>query len=331
MEPALTEILSSIPKPPSSGEARYYVRRVPGTSSHFFGWSGEGFPSLLLAAEGTIVRSPLRLAGIEVHFSIPCGIALPSGSESTKTLTAIRCSSEDSVVQGYFANVCESIIRIVGDRPTIQGVSDVVRHLIGLFQKIASPPTRSVRGLFGELYVIHISDSPATSLRAWHSAADDRFDFSLEGVRLEVKSAASRRRVHSFSLEQCMPPPGTLGILVSLFVESSGGGLSLLGLMQRIEYQLAGSDDLIMKLHSVIAETLGSATTSSLPMRFDEELAQSSIEFYELESIPAIRGCVPSEVSNVRFQADISNASAADRVSLISQNRVAFALLPANP
>lgn len=332
MRASFSGILASIPEPPASqpgDEPRYHVRSIPEAPAHFFGRDSGGFPCLLLAASDTSAKAPVRLAGIEVRFAFPCRIALSDGQVTTETLTTVLCTSKDPVVQGYFAHVCETIVRIVGPQPTLQQVIDAVRRLVDLFQRLARPSSRSVIGLFGELYVIHVSTSPVTTVRAWRSTIDDRFDFSIGDIRLEVKASSTRQRAHSFSLEQCAPPPATLGVLISLFIETSGGGLSLLELVERIERQLDGDVDLILKLQETVAEGLGAAATTALPMRFDEDLARSSLQVYELEAIPAVRDGVPGEVSQVRFRSDISRTPVADVAALIAQHQQARALLPA--
>lgn len=332
MRAILSRLLESIPTPPPSqpgDEPRYHVRPIPNTTAHYFGRDNGGLPCLLLASRDTSAKAPVRLAGIEVRFAIPCRIALSDGLEATETLTTVICTSQDPVVQNYFAHVCETIVRIVGARPTLQQVIEAVRRLVDLFQRLARPSSRSITGLFGELIAIHVSKSPATAVQAWRSTIDDRFDFSIGDIRLEVKASSTRQRAHSFSLEQCEPPPATLGVLISLFVETSGGGLSLLELVERIEGQLDGDVDLILKLQETVAEGLGATAATALPMRFDEDLARSSLQVYELEAIPAIRNGVPGEVSQVRFRSDISRTPVADVAALIAQHQQARALLPA--
>ena len=331
MQASLNEILASIPSPTPlrpGANPKYHVTPIPEANAHFFGRDSSGFPCLLLAASDTSGKAPVRLAGIEVCFAIPCRIALSDRQEATETLTTVLCTSQDPVVQSYFAHVCETIVRIVGPQPTLQHVIDAVRRLVDLFQRLVQPSSRSVTGLFGELYTVHASTSPAIAVEAWHSTIDDRFDFSIGDIRLEVKASRARQRAHSFSLEQCTPPPATLGILISLFVETSGGGLSLLELMERIERQLDGNLDLILKLQETVAEGLGATAATALSMRFDEDLARSSFQVYELDAIPAVRDGVPGEVSQVRFRSDISRTPVADVVALIAQHQQARALLP---
>ena len=331
MRTSLSDILASIPPPELAqprDDPKYHVRPIPVTTAHFFGRDSRGFPCLLLAASDTSPKAPFLLAGIEVRFSLPCRISLSNCREATETLTTVLCTSQDPIIQGYFAHVCETIVRIVGPQPTLQQVVDAVRRLVDLFQRLTRPTSQSVIGLFGELYVIHTSTSPATAVEAWHSAIDERFDFSIGEIRLEVKATSTRQRAHSFSLEQCLPPPATLGLLISLFVETSGGGMSFLELLERIEQQLAGKLDLILKLQEIVAEGLGVTAAAALSMRFDEKLARSSLQVYELDTIPAVREGVPDEVSQVRFRSDISRVPAANVTALIAQHRHVQNLLP---
>lgn len=321
--------MTSSPAEAEFGEdVEYHVSPVPGFEAHFFGRDSNGSPCLLLAASDSSIKAPVRLVGIEVQFARPCRVAVAGSGETTRQLTTVLCTARDPVVQSYFAHVCEIILRIVGSEPTLQQVADAVRRLVDLFQHLARPSLRTATGLFGELYMVHVSTSPVVAVEAWHSRLDDRFDFSLGDVRLEVKSSSIRQRVHNFSLEQTLPPPTTLGILVSLFVETSGGGLSLLELVERIESQLDGNVDLMLKLQELVVEGLGSTTSTALSMRFDENLARSSLRIYRLDDMPAIRNGVPSEVTQVRFRSDISRTPVADVASLIAQYNQAGALLP---
>ncbi len=224
--------------------------------------------------------------------------------------------------------MCETILCIIGASPSLQEVVEAVRRLVDLFQRLSSPARRSVIGLFGELYVIYTANSPAAAVEAWRSTTDDRFDFSVDGVRLEIKASSTRQRAHDFSLEQCSPPPNTTGVLISLFVETSGGGISLLDLIERIEEQLGGDADLLLKLQETVAEGLGENASSVLLMRFDESLAKSSLQVYALESIPAVRGQLPTEVSQIRFRSDLSHTDVADKDALVSQNKKLKSLLP---
>lgn len=307
MTPNFATTLLELQRPEAGrrGETRYRVRQVHDTG-HYIGRDSSGYPALLLNSRDLGLRTPIRLALLEVQFSLSCRITDDAGKETTETLTAISCRSHDDALTEYFAHVTEAIVRILGRAPTSQQVSETVSRLAELFQNLTRPAGRTVIGLFGELIVIHLSQSPKIALQAWRSSVDNRFDFAIDDARLETKAASDRIRAHHFSREQCMPPDGTRGVLVSLFVERSGGGLSVGELVERIEEQLEGDAELTLKLHLNVAETLGNATTEGLTVRFDEHLARGSLQIYDLNQIPAPRDDVPPEVSQVRFRADLS-------------------------
>ena len=330
MQPVLATLLETIdvPEHTTSTDPQFFVKTIPNFESHYFGRTYLNTPCLLICARDCSLRAPIRLAAIEVSFAIPCNISLADGEEKTQTLTAITCTSSDQVVQSYFVHICETLLHIIGNSPSLQEVVEVVRRLVNLFQKLSNPARRSVIGLFGELYVIYSANSPTATVEAWRGATDDRFDFSVNDVRLEVKASSTRRRVHEFSLEQCTPPLNTDGILISLFVEASGGGISLLDLIERIKVQLGSNLDLLLKLQGVVAEALGDNISSALLMRFDENLAKNSLQVYDLQSIPAIRTKIPTEVSQIRFRSDLSRSPVSDIKVLASRSKTLKNLLP---
>ena len=322
-------VLSEIeaPRPGREGETRYRVREVP-DMGHFIGRDSNGHPCLLLHSRNHSAHTPIRLALLEVQFALACRITDESERERTQVLTAIVCRSSDHIMTTYFAHVAQTIVDIVGVAPLSSEVAQAVRRLTELFQNLSRSTGRSVIGLFGELLVIHVSRAPRVALTAWRSSVDNRFDFSIDDVRLEAKAASDRVRAHNFSREQCMPPDGTVGILISLFVERSGGGLSIGELAERIERQLGGDADLTFRLHATIAETLGDATTAALEMRFDEHLARSSIRIYDIREVPAVREDLPAEVTQVHFRANISQVHTANLSTLERMSSRLTDLLP---
>ena len=317
-----------IPITDQDSDLRYYVKPIPGFKRHYFGRTSAGAPSLLLSANDRSPRAPIRLASVEVSFSVPCSIAVVGDRITSETLTAISCTVGDRILQGYFAHVCETLLNIVGPSPSLEQIADAVQCLVDLFQRLSGPPRRTVVGLFGELFVIDSAKSPAVAVQAWRSATDDRFDFSIGDARLEVKASNTRQRAHDFSLEQCHPPRDSIGVLVSLFAEASGGGLSLLDLVERIEQRLRGYPGLQLKLQETIAQGLGRSAAAAFSMRFDEDMARSSLQIYELSSIPAVRGRLPSEVRQVRFRSDLSRVLPTSRSSLANQSTFLDDLLP---
>ena len=317
-----------IPDCEQGNDIRYFVKPIPSFDRHYFGLNGARAPSLLLRANDRSHKAPIRLAGVEVRFSVPCSIAVGADQTASETLTAITCTATDRILQGYFVRVCETLLYIVGAYPSLAQIADAVQRLVDLFQKLSGPPRRTIVGLFGELFVISSAKSPAVAVHAWRSTTDDRFDFSIADVRLEVKASSTRQRAHDFSFEQCHPPTDSVGVLVSLFAETTGGGLSLFDLIERIEQSLGGDVGLQLKLQETIAEALGRTASAAFSMRFDENVARSSLQIYELGSIPAIRGSLPSELTQVRFRSDLSRVVPASRTNLANESTHLDDLLP---
>jgi hypothetical protein len=156
-------------------------------------------------------------------------------------------------------------------------------------------------------------------LSAWRLKDSARFDFSAGDIRLDVKTASGRLRAHTFSHDQCNPPPGTLAIVASLFLERSASGVSLRELIRVVETLIAEYSELVMKLHDVVTETLGNALQEALSIRFDERLAASSLHYYDLRSIPAIRGEPPAGVSDIHFRSDLSGVATVTVEALIER------------
>lgn len=327
---SLLSILNSIklPELDQNTEFNYYVKSIPGFEKHYFGKIGSGEPTLLLSSKDRSVKTPVKLTELEVCFSVPCDISNKDGLHSTEIFTSISCKSKDPNLQKYYIHICETILRIIGTSPTIDQIENAVERLIHLFQKLNYPPVRSLVGLFGELFTINVAKSPELAVQAWRNKIDERFDFSIADVRLEVKTTSNRKRTHEFSLEQCHPPINTIGILVSLCVETSGGGLSIRELIERIENQIGSNPELQFKFKETLVESLGSNILSALSMRFDENIARSSLKIYEIDSIPTVCKIFPDEVSKVRFNSDLSKLLSANRIHLENKSTILDKILP---
>jgi len=271
---------------------------------------------------------PVRLALLEVRFGNRHRILPVDGDEREELLSVITCTSHDAQAQAYFLHVCGIILRIIGPNPTLHDIVQVVQRLIELFRRLSRPASRSLNGLLGELFLIAASRDARATVAAWRSTDMDRFDFSTGNVRLDVKASGERLRVHHLSAEQCQPPSGTVGLLASLFIESSGGGQSLRELVTAIEAALAGRDDLILKVQETIAETLGESLPTAMGARFDDRLALASLRFYDLNIVPAIRGGVPPEVSRVHFRSDLSRTEPLSERDMLALPEAVLQFMP---
>ena len=217
---------------------------------------------------------------------------------------------------------------MLGEGAGPEEIGEAVHRVAVIFERMRRPPTRTVNGLFGELYVIARSADPAKALAAWRVDGTACFDFVAADARLEVKTAAGRVRSHVFSYEQCNPPAGTVAVVASMLVERVARGLTLGALVDNIAMRVGSQMDLVVRLHEVVASTLGTDLQEAMTMSFDERLAQSSLCFYDVAELPAIRGRVPSGVSNVHFRTDLSTSSAVSLEALVVREPAFVGLVP---
>jgi Putative PD-(D/E)XK family member, (DUF4420) len=313
----LRDIYASLPRPPSadgSCERVFSVARIEGYHGYYVARGDSDRPALIIEIAGQ-PRAPIVLQNLVVKFNAPCLLNLLSGRRSTNA-AVIECLAGDDMLRQYFLTIAGHLLDQLGATPSPKEVAEAIDALVSLFQRLARPPRRETQGLFGELVIIEVAHNPAAMLNAWHADPFDRFDFVFGNARLEVKTNAGRRRSHEFSFEQCTPPPQTTATLASVFVETSGGGLSLQALIFRVEARLARHPSSVVKLHAVVADALGVTLPSALAQRFDEQLAVGSIAFYDLAHIPAVRGPVPPEVNSVRFRSDLDGISPMHRAQV---------------
>lgn len=245
------------------------------------------------------------------------------------TFTVVRCRASDHETIQYFLSVCQIIIRHLGKAPSRTAIAAAVRRIASIFQNIRKPPVRSLNGLFGELYLISRSRTPSQAVAAWRIDESSRFDFAAGDVRIDVKSCTGRLRVHTFSYDQCNPPPSTHAVVASLMVERLPRGLSLEHLVLSIEAQVSGDEELVLKLYEIIASTLGASVPESMRVTFDPHLAESSLQFFDLREIPAIRGNLPPRVSDVRFTVDMSGLLPLSEEVLVDRDALFWDLVPA--
>lgn len=311
----MSETLKSIYTDIASGIVSYSLAQgsmlahdIPWASTHYIAVDADGAPCILLRSFENEVKisAPLKLRGISIRYNVPCNLLLSDGSRISELLTAITCVTSNGLERELFLDSCDTLIRVLGSRPSINDIKLAAEHLANIFQKLSSPPRQTVTGLIGELLIIDISPEPLFSINIWRQHKEDRYDFSTKELFLEVKSSKARDRRHYLTYEQCHPPKSTAGLLASIVIESVGGGQSVSELIHSIENKIIESNDAVYRLHEIVAETLGDALASAMGERFNRKLAEQSISIYDLNTIPAIRGKIPSGISKIRFLSDLN-------------------------
>lgn len=261
----------------------------------------------------------IELENLSVKHGILCRISASEGPSIEEKFSLIHCLSEERPLHLYFLQTMEMILEsIPASSPSFE-LSEAITRLAKLFHSLIKPASRSTQGLWGELFLIVNSNNPLIMLEAWHSDANERFDFCLNGQRIEVKCSRNRKRQHHFSFEQVYPPPGVSVLIASLFVEPVTNGLTLGDLWDKARRLAVSNTNLSLKIEDVCIEALGATWNSALKSSYDEPLAKQSLQFYDIEKIPRVLRDQVDGVSEIRFCSDLDLASPETNTSSASE------------
>ena len=234
-----------------------------------------------------------------------CEIHLNKKKE-THNFSVIRYSGNDEDLKKYFLKACEILVPSLGNSPDNKQITHTVNKFIELFKVLKEPPKKTLQGLWSELFLIHQSKNPKKLIKAWHTIPEEKYDFSIENLRIEVKSSSTRNRTHHFSLEQLVAPSKCELFIASLFVDILAGGKSIDDILNEIIERLYEDFELIEKLNFVTYSTLGGSVDKIKNVCYDYQLAKDSLRLYNSMDIPKIES-IPDNVFDVRFRSSINN------------------------
>ena len=307
----LPDLFQSLPIPQRGTERRagFSGVLIPG-SEHRLARDGNGRPAVLVSTpEDENRSSPLVLKNLRVEHSVKCRIDQLGQATIDGRFTLIQCQSHDEVLQQCFLELMASVLRNVGPEPSQAELTTAIDRIAALFHVLERPGTRSVQGLWGELFVIVHSRDPCPLVAAWHNQLCDRYDFASGAQRVDVKTTGERSRWHYLSLSQAYPPDGVQAVVASLMVESSSAGRCVGELWDAAREAVAHDPELRLKIDETCLAALGDMWQDARTTSFDEELALSSLAFYDVRDIPRVPQPMPDGVSDVRFRSNLALGS----------------------
>lgn len=310
----MLDLVSSFEKliPPETGTgaaARFSALPIPGYPQHRVGMDAQGAPSLLIAAVGTHGPgwpAPIVLEHLTVQHDVDCRVTEPGGSLADGRFTVVRCVGKDRALHAYFLHVAAAVVALLGEGPSRLDVGRAIDRLVELFRSMTAPARKSVQGLWAEVLLMARLRDPARLVAAWHLLPGDRYDFSSDNQRIEVKSALGRVRQHHFALEQLVPVAGTQLLIASVLLERAGAGTTLAELVSEVRSRCGHDPQLLLHVDRVIAQTLGDSWRQAQEERFDRQAAESSLAFFKPEAIPRVDTTLPRGVSDVHFRVDLT-------------------------
>lgn len=265
-------------------------------------------PVLLLSGlnNKTVKLKNHRLKYLQVEQNKDCRVT--EGNKSTfQVFTLITFLSNDKDLQEYFFQISETLIRSIKDDPEPLQIVESLNKFIEIFRALTDTPTKTIQGLWAELFLIENSSDPKILLAFWHNSPEAKFDFDASKEKIEVKSTSGSERVHEFSSEQLNPTPDSQVLVASLFTRQVHSGVSIQDLMQNIASKIQNGNDLIEKMNLVVAKTLGNSLEQSIKVKFDYDISKTSLRFYHHQDISKVEKVyIPAEVSGVRYKSDLS-------------------------
>lgn len=305
----LFELFNTIKQPSENDNFQFSAIPIPEYSNHRIAKDKNDNPTLLISisTEGarTIIAN-LKIQNVSVLFDIKCKIQ-QNGNLIERPFTAVCFIGKDISLKKYFLKLCSSLVGDLGNTPTHNEVRKEITRFIELFRLATEPPTKTIQGLWAELFLISECKQPANLVRCWHSIPEEKFDFNNGEERIEVKSSASTLRIHNFSLDQLHSPTDTRTVIASVFVRQASTGKSIATLSNEISERIADIE-LTEKVQLQIALTLGKTISDSMKLKFDFEFAKDSLRFYRAQDIPKIAiENIPNFVSDVRFKSDLTD------------------------
>jgi hypothetical protein len=303
--------LSKLHRPdPSMGGGRVFAgAKYPASQFHRLGKDGSGHIAVLLALDPAAKDGPLPpvvLENISVVHSAKCRISDADGNLELGTYTVVSCTSDDKSLVRHFVTLMSSLVLALPDRPSCQTAAAAIQRMIRLFRALQRPSTRSIQGLWAELFVIKMACDAKALVRAWRGDPLERFDFAALTNRLEVKSTKWTRRSHLFSLEQLRTHGDIRVVIASMQVASLANGLTLARLWHDVRSRVEDDAELLLHVDQVVTTSIGRTWRRGLGFGFDDSVARNTLAFYDANSIPAVEGDLPRELSEVRFRSDIS-------------------------
>lgn len=275
------------------------------------GINDEGFAVVLISTKedgAYLSRKNVKLKYLELTHNLVCRVT-EVGKSSVENLSIITFKSKQSELLSYFFGISESLLESLSKSPTQREISEIFENYAEIFRYLSETPSKTLQGLWAELFLIERSSEQSILLNYWHLIPEERFDFNADSEKVEVKSSSNMERTHIFSAEQLMPSADKQVIIASLFLRQVTNGRSLIDLMDSIKANI-NENSLTEKMYNIVAKTLGNVVEQSIGIKYDYELAKNSLQFYRHQDISKIeRISIPERVSDVKYKSDLTNVA----------------------
>jgi hypothetical protein len=280
------------------------VEKIPGFPWARIGVAGQKV-TLLLPPEGLKLLAEHELEYISIRPFVEFRV---HGDVDGRIETAaiVETKSRDAwLVQSFLQLI--AMLFDTGIQPSPTSVQQLLDDLVALFRALTQPPLKSVIGLWGELFIILRSSEPQQLVGAWHVTPLDKFDFTSNHERIEVKTTTGPR-IHNFSHDQLSMPAGISVTIASVVLTPDTDGMNCAELAEAILIRLNDVAHKKKFLEQVV-RTLGQDWRSQDSEKFDVNQAKLAIKFFDARAIPRVLDPIPPQVSALKYQVDLQGVA----------------------
>jgi len=307
MKQQLTTIFQKLKLEGSHSTNGFRVSGIPSLTNHKIGVTNNGMPIFFVRSSISSSVPNISLDMMSVQFCQLCKLIHDNGESIESTYTVITLKPTAEEMTDYFLEILHLVLLKIGDTPSQKILIDEIEKVVELFRQLGQSSSKTVQGLWAELFMISKSKNPAYLINSWHITPTDTFDFNDGKNKIEVKSTSKSKRIHHFSIEQLLPNKESKLLICSLFTIPTGTGVNIFDIAKIIEERLSSIDDKL-RLNAMLMRTLGDKYATAGEIYFDYQKAVDSMSFFTHSSIPSISASyVPPAVSHVRFDSDLSD------------------------
>ena len=265
-------------------------------------------PQLLITPAGNKPgAAKLVLRHLEIDPHCVCSVQKQAGVAEHLECIRVSCLTAEPELQDFFFRTHAALLESLGHSRAASTTLEALETVAELFRGFSNRPTKTLQGLWAELFLISRARDMVAAASAWQITTRALVDFADGSEAVEVKSTATESRRHHFKLAQLMPPEGARWLIGSFMLREDPQGTSLQQLWKRIEIGLELSPAARMHVATQIAHALGDAWRYSESYRVDEESAALTLRVFDVRDVPRVDAGANPAISDVEFTADLSN------------------------
>ncbi len=243
------------------------------------------------------------------------GLFTIDGVEKVRIIHLLICKDNDPIKEDAFIRLTHAFsANEVPDDPYY--VAKLFAALSSLFDKRHVATEIEMQGLYGELFsMLYFHEKGCDISKYWQSVDRMKYDFTISNQKkLEVKTTTRPIRIHHFKHSQLLSQSYEIYV-VSIMLQKSDAGLSLMEILTKIRELYQGNYDLMLHIESIIS---GVDENELKRVQYDEQYLKSNIKIYDAKTVPHFGELTPEGVINAEYDSSLTNVTSVDINSVVN-------------